>query len=111
VDLTTALQLIATASAVVTSLAVIALAYEVRQLRLTSQQPPTVTPFGGRHQPSSQSVGPITAAGFAIYVFRNNRWELESDLSAPGFEPAPPTIPGAFEGHVVKKQSRPSSEL
>lgn len=57
---------------------------------------------------SSQDVGPFhSPSGFAIYVFRNNRWELESDLSAPGCEPSPPTIPGAFEGHVVKKESRP----
>jgi hypothetical protein len=104
VDLTTALQLIMAASAVVSSAALVVLAYEVRKARLAR-----VTP-AGRRLGSSQAVGPVPPGGFAVYVYRNNRWELESDLSAPGFEPSPPTIPGAFEGHVVKKESRPSSE-
>ncbi|WP_435018626.1 hypothetical protein TA3x_000608 [Tundrisphaera sp. TA3] len=46
-------------------------------------------------------------AGFAIYVYRDGRWEIESDLSTPGFEPSPPTIPGAYAGQVIKKESRP----
>ncbi len=50
---------------------------------------------------------PGPRGGFGIYVYRNHRWELESDLSAPGYEPSPPTIEGAFEGHVVKKESWP----
>ena len=102
-DLTTALQLIMAASAVVSSAALVVLAYEVRKGAAG------VTP-AGRRLGSSQAVGPVPPGGFAVYVYRNNRWELESDLSTPGFEPSPPTIPGAFEGHVVKKESRPSSE-
>lgn len=50
---------------------------------------------------------PHSRGGFGIFVYRNNRWELESDLSAPGYEPSPPTIPGSFEGQVVKKESWP----
>ncbi len=46
-------------------------------------------------------------AGFAIYMFRNNRWVLEADLSAPGCESTPPSIPGSFEGQVVRKESSP----
>jgi hypothetical protein len=95
------------ACAVVASVALVVLAYEVRQMRQMGQ---TVGPFIGRHTGSSQAVGPISACGFAVYVYRNNRWERESDLSAQGFEPSPPTIPGAFEGHVVKKESRPTRE-
>ena len=44
-------------------------------------------------------------AGHAIYVYRNARWELEADFSKPGFEPSPPSIPGAYEGQAIKKQS------
>lgn len=47
-------------------------------------------------------------AGYAIYVFREGRWVIEADLSAPGYEPSPPTLPGSFEGHVLKKESTPS---
>ena len=48
-------------------------------------------------------------AGYAIYVYRQGRWELESDLSAPGYEPSAPSIPGAYESQVIKKESRPVS--
>jgi hypothetical protein len=103
VDLTTTLQLITTLSALLAAAALIALAYEVSQIRHG------VTRISKGHHASSQDVGPYgSPCGYAIYVFRNNRWELESDLSAPGFEPSAPSIPGAFEGHVVKKESRPS---
>ena len=44
-------------------------------------------------------------AGFAIYMFRNNRWVMEADLSAPGCECTPPSIPGSFEGQVIRKES------
>lgn len=48
-----------------------------------------------------------SAAGYAIYVYRGGRWELESDLSAPGCEPSPPTLEGSYEGQVIKKASTP----
>jgi hypothetical protein len=52
------------------------------------------------------SYGPAgSTAGYAIYVYRSDRWELEADLSAPGFEPSPPTLRGAYEGQVIKKES------
>ena len=44
-------------------------------------------------------------AGHAIYVYRNVQWELEADFSKPGFEPSPPSIPGAYDGQAIKKQS------
>jgi hypothetical protein len=72
------------------------------------------------HQFSDQSSGSLlnsskhgggtrtSPAGYAIYIFRQGRWELESDLSTHGFEPSAPAIPGAYEGHVIKKESRPT---
>ena len=106
-DLTTLLQLITTASAVIASLALVFLANEMRLTRFVLKK--LVTHRG--KPSSSHTFGiPRSPAGFAIYIFRNNRWELESDLSSPGFEPSPPTIPGAFEGHVVKKECRPVGE-
>ena len=47
----------------------------------------------------------VSPAGHAIYVYRNAQWELEADFSKPGFEPSAPTIPGAYEGQAIKKQS------
>jgi hypothetical protein len=103
VETTTLIQLLILACALVITVAHICLAYDIRQIRHVAHR------FGTRPPKSSQDIGPfMSPSGFAIYVFRNSRWELESDLSAPGCEPSPPTIPGAFEGHVVKKESRPS---
>ncbi len=101
-ELAIVFQMLMSASALVAAITLIVLAYDLRLIRLAVQK------LSGRGHKSSQDVRPFhSPAGFAIYVFRNNRWELESDLSAPGCEPSPPTIPGAFEGHVVKKESRP----
>ncbi len=47
--------------------------------------------------------------GYAIYVYRRGRWEVEADLSAPGFEPSMPGLKGAYEGQVLKKESAPAS--
>lgn len=49
-----------------------------------------------------------SVAGYAIYVYRQGRWIIEADLSSPGHEPSPPTMPGGYEGHVLKKESMPS---
>jgi hypothetical protein len=43
--------------------------------------------------------------GYGIYVFRNDKWHLEADLSSPGFETSPPAIVGSFQGQVVRKES------
>jgi hypothetical protein len=108
VELTTLLQIITTVAAVVASIALVILANETRETRILLAKL-LEGPFG---RPSSSHTWgmPGPPGGFSIYVFRNGRWELESDLSAPGFEPSPPTIPGSFEGHVIKKQSRPAGE-
>ena len=47
-------------------------------------------------------------SGYAIYVYRSGRWELEADLSAPGFEPSAPGLQGTYEGQVIKKESAPA---
>jgi hypothetical protein len=44
-------------------------------------------------------------AGYAIYAFRQGRWVLEADFSKPGYEPAPVSMAGSYEGQVVKKES------
>ncbi len=43
--------------------------------------------------------------GFSVYVYRDGSWHLESDFSRPGFESIPPTIPGRYNGQVIKKES------
>ncbi len=58
---------------------------------------------------STHGADPKLQGGYGIYIYKNGRWELESDLSAPGYEPSPPTLAGAFEGHVVRKESWPKA--
>lgn len=47
------------------------------------------------------------ATGSAIYVWRQNRWELEEDRSEPGYETTPPKTPGAYELQAIRKPSIP----
>lgn len=51
-----------------------------------------------------------SGGGYAIYVYRKDtrRWSLEHDLSAPGFEPAPPTIAGSYDNQTLRTQSLPA---
>jgi hypothetical protein len=105
VDLALLFQGLMTAGVLVAGGALVRIAYELSGSRFLIQNvtkhPDKIGSSHTVHPP------PHSRAGFAIYVYRNNRWELESDLSAPGYEPSPPTIPGAFEGHVVKKEAWP----
>jgi hypothetical protein len=55
--------------------------------------------------PSARLTILSSPAGYAIFVFRHKRWVIESDLSNPGYEAVPPSIEGAYEGQVVKKES------
>jgi hypothetical protein len=60
--------------------------------------------------PFRREVGVMgSPAGYAIFVYRQGRWELESDLSTPGYAPSAPSISGAYEGQVIKKESRLAS--
>jgi hypothetical protein len=62
------------------------------------------------HTAPEQAAGVMgSSAGYAIFMYRQGRWELESDLSAPGYEPSAPTLPGAYESQVLKKESRLAS--
>ncbi len=45
--------------------------------------------------------------GYAIYMYEQGAWRLERDLSAPGCECSPPTMPGRFENQVIRRESRP----
>lgn len=55
--------------------------------------------------PSARLTILSSPAGYGIFVFRDKRWVIESDLSNPGYEAVPPTMDGAYEGQVVKKES------
>jgi hypothetical protein len=106
VDLTILFQGLTAAGAVIAGVALLWIAIELAGARTLIS-----TMVANPHKPASSHTFHPTHArgGFGIYIYRSNRWELESDLSAPGYEPSPPTFPGAFEGHVVKKESWPSA--
>ena len=45
--------------------------------------------------------------GYALYTWNGKRWELDSDLSLPGFEATPPQLEGSYEGQVIRKEAVP----
>ena len=45
--------------------------------------------------------------GYAVYMWTEGLWVLNSDMSAPGCEASKPTMPGSYEGQLVKKESEP----
>jgi hypothetical protein len=47
----------------------------------------------------------FSKAGFGVYIYRQGRWVLEADYSKPGYEAVGPTMAGAYENQVVKKES------
>ncbi len=47
----------------------------------------------------------FSKAGFGVYTYRQGKWVLEADYSKPGYEAVGPTIEGAYENQVVKKES------
>lgn len=54
-------------------------------------------------------LGPSTNCGYGVYAFRDGTWQLQADLSAPGYEVTPPTIPGRHAGQVVRREAQPRS--
>jgi hypothetical protein len=103
-----------TACVLISTFSLLYIAFESRRLRIHVARTLPRAPAGypiedgiSRRQHAGATTSP---AGHAIYVYRQGRWELEADLSAPGFEPSPPSIPGAYESQVIKKESRPASD-
>lgn len=45
--------------------------------------------------------------GYALYIWNGQRWELDSDLSLPGFEASPPQLKGSYQGQVIRKEAVP----
>jgi hypothetical protein len=84
------------------------MAMELRKIRIglarRNNGPDGVT---SHHSPKFTGLAG-SPAGYAIYVCRAGRWELEADLSAPGYEPSSPTLQAAYEGQVIKKESAPA---
>ncbi len=103
-----AVQAVIALAASVGSLAMILIWIELTKFRLMIQSAPLQVII--EHQDDySSTYGPVrhgeSHAGYGIYIFRNGVWELESDLSTPGYEPSPPVLPGQYEGQAIKKQS------
>jgi hypothetical protein len=109
-----AFQTVLTICGFVSTFSLIYIAFESRRLRIhvarTLPSPGAIYPSLGGGSGGLGGGVTASAAGYAIYVYRQGRWELESDLSAPGYEPSPPSIPGAFEAQVIKKESRPAGD-
>lgn len=94
---------------IVSGSAQVFMAIELRRMRsrLSAYAPDISPQHTSNHSPRAE--GPMgSSAGYAIYVYRADRWELEADLSAPGYEPSAPGLRGAYEGQVIKKESAPA---
>jgi hypothetical protein len=93
----------------VSAAALVFVGMEIRRFRVQlKHEGLRVINESGTTYASSRMLGVMgTPAGYAIYVYRGGRWDLEADLSQPGYEPAPPGIAGAYEGQAVKKESLP----
>src|SRR5262245_58659501 len=90
--------------AIIASTLVIA-ALDLRHIRLALASK-TAKPQGPMLHSGASALdrGP-SHAGYAIYVFRSGRWALEADFSKPGYEPAPVSMAGSYEGQIIKKES------
>lgn len=72
--------------------------FERNGLQVTLSQIRTATTGGtGR-------LGPSTS-GYAIYMWTNGKWAMETDFSQPGYETIGPGIPGSYEGQLVRKEA------
>jgi hypothetical protein len=88
----------------------IALTFSLMELRhirsiLQMGKPARVFPVSSAGS-AQRAPGPYSSkAGFAVFAYRHGKWMLEADFSKPGYEAALPTIAGAYENQVVKKES------
>ena len=105
-DVTILLQVLTAVGALIAAVALVWIAIEVRSASSLAKQ---IIEIPGRIGSSHKLHTTHAWGGCGIFVYRNNRWELESDLSAPGYEPSPPTVAGVYEGQVVKKESWPKA--
>ena len=105
------LQVLAVAGLIVSASALVFIANSIDQIRshLRDLAKLFQRDFGGTSHHHFTRLPPVPFPGYAIFVYRQGRWELESDLSAPGHVPSPPTLRGAYEGQVIKKESWLSS--
>jgi hypothetical protein len=106
-------QYIACAGIAVSAAALAFVGTELRRFRvqLKDEGLRVITKEGVSHSTSRMMGVMGSPAGYAIYVYREGRWDLEADLSQPGYEPAPPGIAGAYEGQAVKKESLPTCDV
>ncbi len=103
-----ALGMMVLVSLIVAGFAQVFMAVELRRIRMAlTKSLPEPVGVTSHHHPVLAGMA-ASPAGYAIYVYRAGRWELEADLSAPGYEPSSPTLQGAYEGQVIKKESAPA---
>ncbi|NQT16911.1 MAG: hypothetical protein HQ582_29405 [Planctomycetes bacterium] len=44
-------------------------------------------------------------SGYAVYMWTNETWVMETDFSQPGYETIGPGISGSYEGQLVRKEA------
>ncbi|MEX2119031.1 MAG: hypothetical protein WD847_05410 [Pirellulales bacterium] len=101
-----AVQIVAAVAAVASTVAVLAMALDIKAIRKRGLIVTTVIVHGSSVRPGGVSSSP---AGYGIYVYRSGRWELHEDLSRPGYEPVPPSLNGAYENQTLIKEAVPMS--
>jgi hypothetical protein len=95
----------------VSAVTLIVVAFDLRRLRIHFETS-TISIVVQDDRPGDTHHTTVDSlSGYSIFVYRNNQWILEADLSSPGFEATPPTIPGTYDGQVVKKESVPISSV
>ena len=99
-------QLVVSVSAAAVAVVMILILREIRMIghwlkKLTARKDVYTTSPHSAHPEKPSSYG------YAVYMYQDGAWRLERDLSAPGCECSPPTMPGRFENQVIRRESRP----
>ncbi len=103
-----ALQIFVCAALFVLGAAQILMALELGRLRRQLHRLPETFPtYSSHHIPREVGLRG-SLSGYAVYVCRGGRWELEADFSTAGHVPSPPSLRGAYEGQVIRKESAPA---